>query len=76
MKLLVNLTKNPNAPNNDGITPIFIAAQNNHIEMVKLLMKSTENPNAPRNGGATPITIASQNNHLEIVKLLVNHIIP
>ena len=75
MKLLIDVSNNPNAPNNLGTTPIFIAAKKNHIEVVKLLMKLSENPNAPRNDGVTPITIASQNNHLEIVLLLANYIL-
>ena len=47
-----------------------MAAQENHIEVVKLLMTTTENPNEPRNDGTTPLSIATQKNHFEIVQLL------
>ena len=69
-KMLMTSTKNPNAPRNDGTTPIFMAAQYNRIEVVKLLMDTTQNPNAPMNNGATPLYIAAKNNFIEVVQLL------
>ena len=62
-------TENPNAPMNNGVTPIFVATQNNHIEIVKLLINSTENPNAPDNYGRTPLNTAKFFGYTEIVKL-------
>ena len=50
-----------------------MAAQNNHIEIVKILMKATDNPNAAMNDGSTPMSIAIQKNHQEIVQLLENY---
>ena len=50
-----------------------MAAQNNHIEIVKILMKATDNPNAAMNNGITPMSIAARNNHQEIVQLLENY---
>ena len=73
VKLLMKSTDNPNAPRNDGATPILVAAQNNHIEILKLLMRSTDNPNAAMNNGSTPMSIATQKNHQEIVQLLGNY---
>ena len=65
-------TDNPNEPTNNGVTPIFIDAQNNNFEVVQLLMNETDHPNQPRNNdGATPIHIAAENNHIELVKLLM-----
>ena len=66
----MNIAQNPNAPNNNGATPIFVAAQENHIEVMKLLMNATDNPNAPRNNRNTPIFMAALKNNLEIVQLL------
>ena len=37
LKILVPLTDNPNAPNNDGRTPIYWAAFYDHTEIVKIL---------------------------------------
>ena len=67
-------TENPIAPRStERATPIFVAAQNNHIEIVKILMKATDNPNAAMNNGSTPMSIATQKNHQEIVQLLENY---
>ena len=63
--------ENPNAPNNEGLTPIHIAAFG-HIEIVRLLMTSTNNPNAPNNFGWTPEHFASHHGHHEVVELLKN----
>ena len=73
VKLLMEATNNPNAPMNNGLTPIYVAARNNHIEILKLLMKATDNPNAAMNNGSTPMSIATQKNHQEIVQLLGNY---
>ena len=70
--LLKEIFPNPNQPRNNGTTPIYVAAQENHIEVVKLLMYSTNNPNEPCNDGTTPIFMAAYENHIEIVKLLMN----
>ena len=49
------LTDNPNAPNNDGFTPSFVAAK---YEIVKILANLTQSPNAPNNQSGTPASIA------------------
>ena len=68
-------TDNPNAPGNSGRTPIFHAASNGHLELVRLLMSSTDNPNAPDNDGTTPIHAAVFKGHLEVVRLLMSSIL-
>ena len=37
VKIIAPLTENPNAPSKNGETPINIAAQNGHTEIVKIL---------------------------------------
>ena len=64
-------TDNPLAPSNNGTTPIYAAAWNGHLEIVKVLMTSTANPLAPSSNGSTPIDAARHNGHLEIVELLI-----
>ena len=61
---------NPNAPNNQGITPIICAACSGHTEIVKILVPLTDNPNASDEYGRTPISLAESNGHTEIVKIL------
>ena len=66
-------TDNPNAPANNGFTPIFWAAMKGHIEIVRLLLETTNNPNSADIHGQTPMWIAEQCGHQEIVKLLNSH---
>ena len=59
------------ALSNDGATPLFIAAQNGHLEIVQFLVESGANKDqGTTNDGATPVFIAAQNGHLEIVRVL------
>ena len=64
------MTDNPNAPDNDGDTPISRAAWNGHKEIVKILATLTDNPNAPNKNGYTPIYEAAQKGHIEIQRIL------
>ena len=70
LKILAPLTNNPNAPMNNGDTPIHVAAFNGHTEIVKILAPLTDNPNAPNMDGRTPLHWAAHNGHKEIVKVL------
>ena len=42
--MLAPFTDNPNAPENNGTTPIHIAALHGHTEIVKILIPLTDNP--------------------------------
>ena len=54
VKILAPLTDNPNAPDENGRTPIHWAAYYGHTEIVKILAPLTDNPNAPDWRGKTP----------------------
>ena len=69
------MTDNPNAPDKYGETPIHLAAQDGHTEVVKFLAPLTDNPNAPDNDGETPISLAAEFGHSEIVNVLTSIII-
>ena len=70
LKILAPLTDNPNAPDEDGKTPIHWAANRGHTEIVKILAPLTNHPNAPNEDGDTPIHHAASMGHTEIVKIL------
>ena len=62
--------KFPNEKGRDGWTPIQLAAQSGHIDVVKHLAGITDNPNCPGNIGLTPIHLANQKGYPEIVDFL------
>ncbi|MCK5644078.1 MAG: ankyrin repeat domain-containing protein, partial [Gammaproteobacteria bacterium] len=61
-----------NVRNKYGVTPLMMASQNGHVEVVKLLLAAKANVNAvDKTDGVTPLLIASVKGHTEIVKLLI-----
>ena len=70
VKILAPLVDNPNAPNENGDTPIHWAAHHGHAEIVKILVHLVDNPNAPNKNGDTPINWAARRVHTEIVEIL------
>ena len=68
VKILAPLTVNPNAPENDGDTPIHLAARLGHTEIVKFLVPLTDNPNSLNNDGETPFSIAKNAKIRKILK--------
>ena len=69
VKILAPLTKDPNAPNKEGQTPIYKAALYGHTAIVKLLAPMTDNPNAPNVKGKTPSSVAKNE---EIRRILMS----
>ena len=58
--------------NDDGATPLFIAAQTGHIEVVRFLVGSGANKDQGRtNDGETQRYVADQNGHVEVARFLV-----
>ena len=57
VKILAPLTDNPNAPDEDGNTPIHLAAQRENARIVKILASLTDNPNVPNKSGKTPCSL-------------------
>ena len=66
----------PNVPDKNGITPIHLAAENGHLEVMKLLIKKTNNPNSPEfKNGKTPLHLAAENGHVDIIKILIKYLL-
>ena len=59
IKELAPFSKNPNAPNDSGFTPMDYAAMNGYIDVVKVLTPFFENPNQHRKP-RTPIHLAAK----------------
>jgi ankyrin repeat protein len=60
-----------NKTQNDGATPLHIAAYQGHLAIVKYLVQKGANINQATPHGATPLSVAAQQGHLAIVKYLV-----
>ena len=62
----------PNRPNRYGQTPILLAAQEGHAEVVKLLLRRKDiKCDKPANSGRTPLCCAAENGHKGVVKILL-----
>jgi hypothetical protein len=58
-------------PNDQVATPIFHAACNGHVEIVKLLLQEGADPNARNIGSNTALMLAARRGHIEVVKALI-----
>jgi ankyrin repeat protein len=58
-----------------GLTPLYIAAENGHLAVVRLLVAEFgADVNQAANDGATPLCIAALNGHLAVIRLLVEEL--
>ena len=55
----------------NGATPLFMAAQEGHIEVVQFLVYSGANKDQCKTNGATPLCIAAQEGLIEVVRFLI-----
>jgi len=62
-----------NKPKNTGSTPLWMAAQNGHVQIVQtLLTRDDIDVNKHNNQDATPLFIASYFGKVEVVRLLLS----
>ena len=73
MKHLVDNGADVNAMDNDGWTPLILAARYKTLEMVKYLVDNGVNVNATKNDGWTPLMFAAKYGTFEMVNYLVEY---
>lgn len=56
----------------DGGTPLFVACQCNHLDVVEELLSRGADLHAQMIDGATPLFITAQNGHLHLLKYLIS----
>ncbi|GLD55168.1 ankyrin-1-like isoform X1, partial [Lates japonicus] len=56
-----------------GFSPLYMAAQENHLEVVKFLLENGANQSLPTEDGFTPLAVALQQGHENVVALLINY---
>ena len=57
--------------NRNNETPLHIASQNGHLEIVKLLIASGGLVNDANRDGETPLHLATSTGNLEVIKVLI-----
>ena len=60
---------NKNPANNDGDTPLHLAAQHGHLNVCELMIEKVVFKNPSNIQGETPLSFATQYGHEEICKL-------
>jgi ankyrin repeat protein len=57
----------------DGYSPLYVASQNGHHEVVKVLCEHKALVNKISANGSTPLYVASQNGHTKCVEYLLKY---
>lgn len=56
-----------------GVSPLHVAAQNNHLEICEILLRAGISRDARTKVDRTPLHMAAYEGHLEIVETLLIH---
>ncbi|XP_071178516.1 uncharacterized protein [Mytilus edulis] len=70
---LYHCNSNVNHCRYDGVSPLFMACQEEHAEVVQMLINNKADINKCKDTGASPLFIACQNGHTEVVQMLINN---
>lgn len=63
----------PNPFDDEGRTPIMVAARNGRADLVRLLLEAGADPELTDSIGESPLIMAAAHGHAEVCKLLLPH---
>ncbi|PNP57409.1 hypothetical protein THARTR1_02406 [Trichoderma harzianum] len=69
-KLLLDHGSDPNGRDNNGQTPLLLAAEHGNFEMAQLLVENGSDPTVRDVHGQTPVALAVRHGHVVLHKLL------
>ena len=72
VETLLKAGADPNATNQDKVTPLYSASSSGNLQIVNRLLESNADPNISADNGTTPLYTASFNGYLPIVERLLN----
>ncbi|XP_063448361.1 uncharacterized protein LOC134727895 [Mytilus trossulus] len=64
---------NVNHCRNDGVSPLWLACQEGHTEVVQMLITNNADINTCRDTGASPLFIACEKGHTELLQMLITN---
>ena len=73
VKILVEHGGAVNVQSQNGFTPLYMAAQENHDGVVRFLLSSGANQSLATEDGFTPLAVALQQGHDKVVAVLLEN---
>ena len=73
-QIIVENVDDKNPKDNDGWTPLHLAAENGHLSICQLIIKNVDEKNPKDDFGETPLKLATSRHHLDIKNLVENAI--
>ena len=70
LKTILGMGFDPNVPNDQGESPLHVAAARGDLIVAGLLLKNGADPDLPRRDGTTPMQLAVKGGHDKVVALL------
>ena len=61
-----------NLPDEDSVTPLHFAANENHLEICQIILEKAKEKNPKDNKGVTPSQMAIENRHFEVSFLKIS----